>query len=223
MHLLKKMSSLVEQAENEFYEMLEMGHTMFQIMTEYIMKRKDENTMLNIKEMDKEMNKKHRDVRKKIYEHLTFTQGKDLFISLVLLSVVDDLERIGDYTKNILDTSNMLDHDLKFEKYDNLFKELWGKTDYFYKNTEKAFLDNDEKLAATIVEEYKDIAQLCEDSVYQILHEDKSKSIDKDIVILLIIIRHFKRVNAHLKNIASAVVNPFHRIGYKVKQKDMPG
>jgi len=31
-------------------------------------------------------------------------------------------------------------------------------------------------------------------------------------------LRYLKRIAAHLSNIASSVVNPFHRIGYKPKE-----
>jgi len=32
-------------------------------------------------------------------------------------------------------------------------------------------------------------------------------------------LRYLKRVSAHLKNVATSVVNPYHRIGYKEKKK----
>ena len=32
-------------------------------------------------------------------------------------------------------------------------------------------------------------------------------------------LRYLKRVSAHLKNVATSVVNPFYRIGYKEKKK----
>ena len=36
---------------------------------------------------------------------------------------------------------------------------------------------------------------------------------------LALYFRSLKRINAHLRNVATGVVNPFHRIGYKPKKK----
>jgi phosphate uptake regulator len=46
--------------------------------------------------------------------------------------------------------------------------------------------------------------------------EDK---LDKpEAVTLALYVRYLKRVGAHLNNIASSIVNPFPRIGFKPKQ-----
>ena len=36
---------------------------------------------------------------------------------------------------------------------------------------------------------------------------------------LAIYLRYLKRVSAHLKNVATSVVNPYHRIGFREKEK----
>ena len=41
-----------------------------------------------------------------------------------------------------------------------------------------------------------------------------------DAICLALYIRYLKRICAHLRNIASSIVNPFHRIGYREKNKN---
>ena len=48
--------------------------------------------------------------------------------------------------------------------------------------------------------------------------EDKSLPIG-DAVCIALYVRHLKRINAHLTNIASSIVNPFPRIGFREKKK----
>ena len=53
--------------------------------------------------MDKKINEFERDVRRKVMTHLAIGGKEDIGSGLVLVSVVIDIERIGDYTKNIYD------------------------------------------------------------------------------------------------------------------------
>jgi phosphate uptake regulator len=65
--------------------------------------------------------------------------------------------------------------------------------------------------------DYKKTATTCDSALNNIL-KMKDEKIGKDHIALALLLRYLKRINAHLKNIASSVVNPFHRIGYKVKK-----
>ena len=49
------------------------------------------------------INAYEREVRRKVFTHLAVTGERDLHAGLVLVSVVIDIERIGDYTKNIVE------------------------------------------------------------------------------------------------------------------------
>ena len=51
-----------------------------------------------------------------------------------------------------------------------------------------------------------------------IANKDKNMS-TSDAVSLAMYARYLKRINAHLTNIASAIVNPFPRIGFREKKK----
>ena len=83
--------------------MLEIVREMFNSSTNSLRSPKAEEHPLNIYEMDKKINHFERDVRRKIMTHLTVNPQQDLSSGLVLVSVVIDIERIGDYTKNIYD------------------------------------------------------------------------------------------------------------------------
>ncbi len=53
----------------------------------------------------------------------------------------------------------------------------------------------------------------------QILKPDNNLT-TADAVCLALYARYLKRINAHLTNIASAIVNPFPRIGFREKKKE---
>ncbi|NOY61305.1 MAG: DUF47 family protein [Calditrichaeota bacterium] len=211
---------LVDAAFDEAVQMLQMGQQMFALVTNALVETSVDEDIAKISTIDKEINKLHRNVRKKIFEHLSISGGRDLFSSLVLLSVVNDLERIGDYNKNIADIIEMIPTKLDLGEYDKPLKKLYKETDNFFNLTLSAFGEEDEKSAKAVLKKYRQISRTCDGLLRKMFEENQSsKKVNKDLIAFVLLIRYFKRLNAHLKNIASTVVNPFHRIGYRQKKK----
>jgi len=218
MPLMKK-NNLLLSAEKEFDDMLKLGAQMFDIAIAPVVKDASPVQSMNFHDMDKSMNKRHRQVRKMLFEHLSFSGGNDLFPSLVLLSVVDDSERIGDYTKNIAELLTSLSNELHVGAFIPDVQAVVDIAKQTFAQTLDAFARQDEALAEKIVTDYKRTSNQCDEIVLNIL-KLKDEKIHRDYVALALLIRYLKRINAHLKNIASSVVNPYHRIGYKVKKQE---
>ncbi len=223
MSLFKKSDNvpdgLVELAKNDTVEMLKIGWNMFIVVTESLVQNTTEKHYEDIKKTDKEINRLQRKVRRQVFEHLSISKGKDLFFSLILLNVVDDSERIGDYNKNIAEVVTLLPHKLELGNYQSSFDVIFKQTRDNFDKTIMAFIDDGEERAKEILRDYSFISDQCDDMIETILTDKSSKTVTKDILAFVLLMRFFKRVNAHLKNIASTVVNPFDRIGYKYKEQ----
>ena len=98
-----KSDSLYDQALNECHEMLDIDLTMFKASINSLRKSDSSDIDIDIFAMDKKINAFERDVRRKVMTHLAVGGKEDIGSGLVLVSVVIDIERIGDYTKNIYD------------------------------------------------------------------------------------------------------------------------
>ena len=98
-----KSDSLYEQALVECHEMLDIDLTMFKASIQSLRKSDSADIDIDIFAMDKKINEFERDVRRKVMTHLAIGGKEDIGSGLVLVSVVIDIERIGDYTKNIYD------------------------------------------------------------------------------------------------------------------------
>ena len=98
-----KSGSLYEQALGECHEMLDIDLTMFKASIKSLRKSDSADIDIDIFKMDKKINEFERDVRRKVMTHLAIGGKEDIGSGLVLVSVVIDIERIGDYTKNIYD------------------------------------------------------------------------------------------------------------------------
>ena len=98
-----KSDSLYEQALSECHEMLEIDREMFNESINALRTSDSAEIPIDIYAMDKKINSFERDVRRKVMTHLAISGSQDLGSGLILTSVVIDIERIGDYTKNIYD------------------------------------------------------------------------------------------------------------------------
>jgi phosphate uptake regulator len=160
---------------------------------------------------DINVNKAERNIRRHIVEHLAVQPGVDVPACLILMSVVKDAERLGDYCKNILDAAELLTGPLSecgfFKTFDELNKEILS----FFGKTRKAIADSDEMLAQEVIVEERDAAGRCDTLVERIASEDLPA---KEAVPWALIARYLKRISAHLGNIASSLVMPVHKLDY---------
>ena len=107
---LWKADDLLSQAWDDSHEMLNLSHEIFQQALIYLKKGENIDTLKALKKRDKEINEFQRDVRRKVLTHYAVEQDTtDLADGLILINMVVDIERIGDYCKNILDLA--INHD----------------------------------------------------------------------------------------------------------------
>ena len=100
---LFKSDSLYNQALLECHEMLDIDKEMFNESMNTLRNSDTADIPIDIYAMDKKINEFERDVRRKVMTHLAISGRENLGSGLILVSVVIDIERIGDYTKNIYD------------------------------------------------------------------------------------------------------------------------
>ena len=65
---------------------------------------------------DQIINQNEIQVRKKVLEHLAFSSEQEVTSSLVILGTSKDLERIGDFSKNIADITEQISKKHNLEK-----------------------------------------------------------------------------------------------------------
>jgi len=209
----------MDRAYQRSFMMLDLTREMFLKAKESLRFREDKDVDLNIRDQDLEINKYEREVRRNVFNHLVVGGKADLPSALVLVSIIVDIERIGDYTKNIVELA--MDHPGKlnggrFEK--NLQRVEAAVEDDLIK-TRACFETGDKKSALKLLKEYKWVNDVCDDSLIALIKEDDKDIRSGDSVALGIYFRWLKRINSHLRNITTSVVNPFDRIGYEPEEK----
>jgi phosphate uptake regulator len=160
---------------------------------------------------DIEVNRAERSIRKRIVEHLSVQPGVDVPACLILMSVVKDAERIGDYCKNILDAAKAEAEPLTkcefFATFEDVEKEIAG----MFVKTREALTKSDATIGNEVIIEERSIGPRCEALVERLSSDALSGRIAVPWALLA---RYLKRVSAHLGNLASSLVMPLHKLDY---------
>ena len=214
-----KSEDSLSQAWASSNEMLTLSHVMFTDSIGALRSGEKNKVIKSIKQRDTDINKYQRDIRKKVVTYYSISKDvTNLDSGLVLINMVVDIERIGDYTKNILDLAKH--HPKKFvsEKISDDLRVVEKAVIERFGNTIKAVEEMNEEVAKELIKSYRsDLGKLSDNLVassisgkLQIGEEHKASS-------MVLYARYLKRIGAHLKNITSVVVNPFESIGYNTK------
>jgi phosphate uptake regulator len=210
----------LEQAFERSREMLREDREMFEAAIRSLRERDDARMEVDIYAKDRLINSYEREVRRKVLTHLAVASEQDLHASLVLISVVIDIERIGDYTKNIVELALHHPDRLECGPFEDDVKRIETTVTSMFDKLLKALPDNNETLAREVMSEHWWIAEKG-DSIAHALIENKESGLPcREAVVTALYTRYLKRTSAHLMNIASSVVNPFDRIGFREKESN---
>jgi phosphate uptake regulator len=214
-----KGDSLLDKAFQQSYEMLDITKDMFVEGTSSLRERDDNKLKTNIYDQDLAVNKYEREVRKNVFNHLTISGMEDIYSGLVLVSIIIDIERLGDYTKNIVELAEHHPKKLKGGKYEKDLKKIEEAITDSYSVVRQSFEDADTEKASALLSNYAWVNKLCDQHLIDYIKEKDDSVTTCDAVTLALYFRFLKRINSHLRNVASSVVNPFHKIGFYSKKK----
>ncbi len=213
-NLLKmwKGKDFLEQVMEEFQKMLQDTQTMFEAVCRRLIHNEVESGLENrIYEIDKNVNEFERDIRKRILEHLSLQPSVDIPTSLLLMSVVKDAERLGDYAKNLLEVANLLKKPIDKKQYTEIFGNIENDILELFNKAQKAFIESDEDKAASSWDYETKVAKRCDEIIEKL---SKSNFSVNEAVCFTLMARHFKRLAAHLTNIATSVILPLTDLDY---------
>ncbi len=214
-----KSDSLMQRAYERSYKMLDLTHEMFLQSREALREKDQKLADISINDDDHEINKYQKEVRKDVFEHLLLAGTDELASGLVLVSIVIDLERIGDYTKNIVEIATEHTAMLKLGMYDKDLVTLENDVVEYFEQAAICFKNSDEELGRKLLAEYRSVSRKCDELLMSLLRGEDGTISVSSAVALTLYIRSLKRIYSHLRNIVTSVVNPFHLIGFKPKKK----
>ena len=214
--ILKLLSrdNLQVQALSESYGMLDICQTMIDSSVQSLRHADNAEIDIDIYEMDKKLNAFERDVRRKVMTHLSMGHTADISSGLTLVSIVIDIERIGDYSKNIYDLAVSHPRRLDVGELEPALQGIETAALDSFRRTTMAFKAGDMDEARKLMDEYKEDISKQVREVENKLVSGESSLPAAEAVTLALYSRFLKRISAHARNLISSIVNPFDRIGY---------
>ena len=158
--------------------------------------------------MDDRIDEGERMVRRSILEHLAFDPRSDLLPSLILVSMVQDAERIGDFARGLAELIPLAKSPRSGPFAEGL-RAIAGEIRPLFALCEEAFRDDDAEKARLVTSRHREIKQ----QLRQLTREIAESDLTADMaVVYSAAARSLRRVSAHLSNIASSVSQPYDRI-----------
>jgi len=211
---LWRTDNLLTQALNDSNMMLSSTHEMF-VESVRSLRQSDKGEMkINVYDKDQQVNRYEREVRRKVLKHLAITGGVNIIPGLILTSIVIDIERIGDYTKNIMDLAVAHPKRLDCGKYEDDVSKIETDVEKLFESVIPAVKSTDRPAAKRLIKENWWIIEKCDDIVDGLIREVDPALGPTEAVSTGMYARYLKRIAAHLINVASSVVNPFEGIGF---------
>jgi len=211
--------SLIDRAYQRSFKMLDITLAMFKEAKDSLRQREDSEIDLKVKETDKEVNSYEREVRRMVFNHLAVTGTANLPQGFILISIIIDIERIGDYAKNMVELA--LDHPGKLHggEFEEKVARIEDSLQDNFNLTKKCFVEGDERIALELLNKYAWVNDACDEIVRVLVKKNDGDLKAGDSAALALYTRWLKRINSHLRNITTSVVNPFDRIGFEPKME----
>lgn len=205
---------------DEFQEMLIDSQKIFTKVYGYLVENEDTPGLEDkVFALDKKVNALEKDIRTRIITHLAIRPEVDTSMCLLLMSVVKDAERLGDYGKNLFGVSQILAKPIEKAKYHSYFGDIDKDIVRLFEDTKNAFMDNDEGKAAKSWKHENKIVKFCDDVIDKLAKSDELST--NEAVSYTLIARYYKRIAAHLANIATSVILPLNDLDF-YDEKQLP-
>lgn len=163
--------------------------------------------------VDREINAAEIEVRRLVFEHMVTHPRGDITTSLILISTIIDVERIGDYSKNVYEQGVRLGGPWPTHPAFATVPALVVLLEKMFEDTSVAVKQNDRQRAQATMSTHQELKKGVEQVLVAISQADGLHP--REAVVGALTVRFAKRIGAHLGNLSSSVINPFDRIGFR--------
>jgi phosphate transport system protein len=161
---------------------------------------------------DVQVNKLERTIRKLVIAHLSIRGNTaSLPYCLLLMSLVKDVERIGDYAKNLAEAPELNQQPLPDDDVVTELKEIRTGVETAFAATAQVFTSSDRERAMALIRQGRDLTHRCEALILRISRSEYRADLAAATILGS---RYYKRIGAHVLNILSSVVMPLHKLDY---------
>ena len=177
----------------------------------------DPEVRTQIYEADVQVNKLQRTIRRQVITHLSIHENTpSLPYCLLLMSLVKDVERLGDYAKNLSDAIALYGDALPDDAIVRELREIRSGVEGLSAAAAEVFVTSDRERALELTRHGRELTHRCEALLRQIAQSDYDASRTAAVALAT---RYYKRIGGHVLNVLSSATMPLHKLDYYDEQE----
>ena len=201
----------MERMRAEFGQMLDAGRHVFDAAANAFLGGTDiEVIRQDLFDTDKRINHSEQQIRREIVIHTTVHGPSSFPQCLILMSIVKDAERVGDYAKNIFDLAELAPKQPAGKYKDDLVR-LKDRISNLMASCREAFDKQGEEVARKLIAQAEEIEDHCDRQISKLVSEPKQRELGATYALAY---RYFKRVTSHCFNVLTSIVQPLDKIDF---------
>ena len=206
----------LENIESQVQRMVNDARHTFDLALSAVTGGAVETVADEIRETDRQINATEVEIRRALLVHASVHGGIDTPEVLAFMNMIKDLERIGDYNKNIFD---LAEEGVSFTESPELNSILSLRDEVSSRISlmGEILSMRDEARARTYIERGDEMRKDFDRRVNELLHSTEEAV---TAVPRALLFRFLKRVSAHSSNVVSAVVMPVDQLDYYDESED---
>ena len=206
-------SNPLRAMEKDFSEMLVIGYEMVMSAGEmFFTGNATPEKRTELYRRDVRVNKLQRNIRKQVVAHLSVSGNpSDVPYSLLLVSLVKDVERIGDYAKNLAELDDIRSGALGEDDITRELQQIRREVEASFKALSAVLGSSDRERAIELIRQGRDTAHRCDALIGRVARSDYDA---RTATVIVLGTRYYKRIGGHVLNVLSSIVMPLHKIDY---------
>ncbi len=204
----------IDEIFEQTYDILTKEYKTFIEVRKQLRETNQCESKIDIQKEDKKINRFQMQARRKIFTELALSGAEDLNAGLILMCILTDVERIGDYFKNIVELAKSYPKMLHGGEIEENVQWVEKRMLAIFELTLEAFKNRDEDIGRKAMELHPEVTGTIHKALNQLLQNEVGGLNPGEAVAISLYLRFLKRITSHLTNIASSFVNPMERIGY---------
>jgi phosphate uptake regulator len=202
-------SAGLTEIHTRFLQMLDDGRHIFDAAANCVLGGGDSEMIRDdLYTTDKRINLTEQRIRREIVVHGTVHGAASFPALLIMMSLVKDAERIGDYAKNLFDLAAQRP-DLGSEEERAQLIVMKDQISRLLARTHGLFENQDATSANDFLRENDALQDHCDDEVDRVLAAE-----GRNLAGMVLTLRFFKRITSHAGNIVTSIVMPLDKLDY---------
>lgn len=213
----RRAGSAMEEVEQTIVQMLRDGSEVYDAATSAVFGGgKSKETKREVRGTDRKINASEREVRRALMTHSAVTGDIDLPLVLAYMSVVKDVERVGDYSKNLYDLAKLgIDFSTAPDGDElNAYRDAVGQ---LIADAADVFEARDAERARSLVAKADGFLDEYDD---QVVAQARSDAPAREAVPRALFFRFLKRITAHVMNLMTSLILPVDQLDYYDEAKE---